>query len=146
MDKLHEYSTSVTWTERRNGQLAAPGLPSLTVGTPADFGGEEGVWSPEHFFVASAEICAMTTFLAIADFSKLEVVGWRSSAQGKVEKVEGQGYIFTCLEIDAEATIKQASDLNKAERIMQKAEQNCLITKSMKTPVEFRYKIKVSGE
>jgi organic hydroperoxide reductase OsmC/OhrA len=135
----------VIWTERKNGRLAAPGLPSLTVGTPADFGGEEGVWSPEHFFLASAEICAMTTFLAIAGLSRLEVGGWRSSARGKVEKVEGQGFMFTHLEIDADVTITQASDLDKAERVLQKTEKNCLITKSMKTPVEFRYKIKVSG-
>ncbi len=146
MDKLHEYSTSVTWTERRNGQLAAPGLPTLTAGAPPDFGGEEGVWSPEHFFVASAEVCAMLTFLAISGMSKLEVGGWRSSAQGKVEKVEGQGFMFTRLEIDAEVTVKQASDVDKAERILKKTEGNCLITQSVKTPVEFRYKIKVSGE
>ena len=145
MDKLHEYSTSVTWTERRNGQLAAPGLPTLTSGAPPDFGGEEGVWSPEHFFVASAEVCAMLTFLAISGMSKLSVGGWRSSARGKVEKVEGEGFVFTSLEIHAEVTVKSDADVDKAERILKKTENNCLVTKSMKTPVELRYKINVSG-
>jgi organic hydroperoxide reductase OsmC/OhrA len=146
MEKLHEYSTSVTWTERRRGKLEAPGLPTVTTGAPPDFGGEEGVWSPEHFFVASAEVCVMLTFLAIAEMSKLEVAGWSSSAQGKVEKVEGQGFLFTRLEIDAEVQVKRESDVHKAERILQKAENNCLVTKSMKTPVEFRFKIHVVGE
>jgi organic hydroperoxide reductase OsmC/OhrA len=146
MDKLHEYSTSVTWTERKNGQLAAPGLPTLTSGAPPDFGGEDGVWSPEHFFVASAEVCAMLTFLAISGMSKLEVGGWRSSARGKVDKVEGQGFIFTNLEIYAEVKVKRDSDVDKADRILKKTEANCLVTKSMKTPVDFRYKITVSGE
>jgi organic hydroperoxide reductase OsmC/OhrA len=146
MDKLHEYSTSVTWTERKNGKLESPGLPMVPTGAPPDFGGEGGVWSPEHLFVASAEACAMLTFLAIAGMSKLEVAGWSSSAQGKVEKVEGQGFLFTRLEIDAKVQVKQESDINKAERILQKVEANCLVTKSMKTPIEFRYKINVVGE
>jgi organic hydroperoxide reductase OsmC/OhrA len=146
MEKLHEYSTSVTWTERKNGKLEAPGLPSVTTGAPPDFGGEKGVWSPECFFVASAEACAMLTFVAIAGMSKLDFAGWRSSAKGKVEKVEGQGFMFTTLEIDAEVQVKRASDMEKAEKILQKTEKNCLVTKSMRTPVEFRYKIEVAGE
>ena len=146
MDKLHEYSTSVTWTERKNGKLESPGLPTVPTGAPPDFGGDGSVWSPEHFFVASAEACAMGSFLAIAGFSNLEVSGWRSSAWGKVEKVEGQGYLFTKLVIDAEVRVKRESDVQKAERVLLKAEKNCLVTKSMKTPVEFRYKIEVVGE
>jgi len=146
MEKLHEYSTSVTWTERRNGNLASPGLPPITTGPPADFGGEGNVWSPEHFFVASAEVCAMLTFLAIAGMSKLDVMGWTSSARGKVEKVDGQGFMFTTLEIDAEVEVARESDVPKAERILQKAGENCLVTTSMKTPVDFRYKIKVAGD
>ena len=88
----------------------------------------------------------MLTFLAIAGMSKLEFAGWSSSAKGKVEKVEGQGFMFTKLEIDAVVRLKQESDIQKAERILQKTENNCLVTKSMKTPVEFRYKIEVGGE
>jgi organic hydroperoxide reductase OsmC/OhrA len=146
MEKLHEYTTSVAWTERRNGRLEAAGLPALTTGAPPDFGGEEGVWSPEYLFVASAEACAMLTFLAIAGMSRLEVAGWSSSARGKVEKVEGQGFIFTSLEINADVQVSQASDVAKAERVLQKTEANCLVTKSMKTPVGFRYKIRVAGD
>ena len=88
----------------------------------------------------------MLTFLAIAGMSKLEVAGWSSSARGKVEKVEGQGFVFTRLDISAEVQVRQESDVGKAERILQKAEKNCLVTKSMKTPVELRYKIDVVGE
>ena len=142
----HEYATAVTWTGGSQGKLESPGLPSLTAGAPPDVGGEGGMWSPEHMFVASAEVCAMLTFLAIARMSKLEFVSWTSSAKGKVDKVEGQGFMFTSIEIDAEVELKQASDREKAERILQKAEQNCLVTKSMKTPVDLRYKLKVAGD
>lgn len=146
MEKAHEYSTSLTWTERRKGRLESSGLPALAVGAPADFGGEGDAWSPEHMFVASAEVCAMLTFLAIAELSKLEFVSWRSSAKGNVDKVEGRGFLFTSIEIEAEVGLKHASDVEKAERVLQKTEKNCLVTRSMKTPVDFRYRIKVAGE
>ena len=146
MEKLHEYSTSVNWTEGSKGRLASTGIPSLAVGAPPDFGGEGGVWSPEHMFVASTEVCVMLTFLAIARMSKLEFVSWRSSAKGKVERVEGQGFMFTGIEIDAEIGLKQASDREKAEKVLEKTDKNCLVTKSMKTPVDFRYKINAEGD
>lgn len=142
----HEYETAVTWTDRSRGTLESPGLPALTAGAPPDFGGDGGVWSPEHMFVASAEVCAMLTFVAIARMSKLDFVNWTSSAKGKVDKVEGQGFLFTGIEIDAEVALQQASDRDKGERILQKVEHNCLVTKSMQTRVNFRYKIKIAGE
>lgn len=142
----HEYSTSVTWVEGSKGNLESAGLPALVAGAPPDFGGEEGRWSPEHFFVASAEICAMLTFVAIAGMSKLEFVSWRSSAKGKVDKVEGEGFMFTNIQIDADVEITRASDIEKTERVLEKAKKNCLVTKSMKTPVEFRYRVGIAGE
>lgn len=145
MEKRHEYRTSTRWTERRNGIITSPGLPALTVGAPPDFGGDEGVWSPEHFFVASAEVCIMLTFMAIAGMSKVDVAGWRSAAKGEVSKAEGKGFMFTNIEIKAEILLARSSDVEKAEHILRKAEQHCLVTQSVKTPVEFRYTIKVTG-
>jgi organic hydroperoxide reductase OsmC/OhrA len=145
MEKLHEYETSVAWTGSRKGQVESPGLPTLTTGAPPDFGGEVGIWSPEHFFVASIEVCTMLTFLAISELSKLELAGWSSSARGKVEKVEGRGFEFTAVEVHAQIKVKKESDLEKAERVAQKAERHCLVTNSLKTPVQLKYEITAVG-
>ncbi len=88
----------------------------------------------------------MLTFLAISELSKLEVAGWSSSARGKVEKVEGRGFEFTGVEVHAEIKVKKASDLEKAERVAQKAERHCLVTNSMKTPVQLKYEITAAGD
>jgi len=46
---------------------------SLDVATPPQFPkGIERVWSPEHLFTAAVNSCLMTTFLSIAENSKLE--------------------------------------------------------------------------
>jgi len=83
-DETHVYKTSLAWTSQRMGTLHSPGLPDVVVATPPQFpGGHEGIWSPEHLFVASAEVCLMTTFLAIAANSKLEFATYSSEATGK---------------------------------------------------------------
>lgn len=67
-NEKHIYKTNLRWESNRRGVLSAPGLPDLAVATPPEFpGGHPGIWSPEHLFVASAEVCVMTTFLAIGE-------------------------------------------------------------------------------
>jgi peroxiredoxin-like protein len=141
MQPLHRYETALNWTGRRSGKLEAPGLPTLPSGSPPEFGGQAGEWTPEHFFVASANVCLMATFLAIAELSKVEVKDWSSSASGTVEKIEGQGWMFTAIDIEARVKVAKGSDVERAQRLVEKAERNCLVSKSMKTPVRVRAQV-----
>lgn len=108
----------------------------MDVASPPVFGGAPGHWTPEHMFVGSANVCVMMTFLAIAELSKLVVGSYRSEATGKLEKIEGQGYQFTVIEIRATIEVTQSSDVDRAQRILEKAERNCLISSSLRTPVK----------
>ncbi len=77
----------------------------------------------------------------MARIFQLEVSGWRSTAKGTVERLEGQGWIFTGIVIEVDLTVVKASDTERAERLLHKAEQNCLISKSMKTPVKLETRV-----
>ncbi len=78
METTHYYTTKVEWKEGRIGELTVPTFPNITVATPPEFtGGVSGIWSPEHLFVSSANICLMTTFLAIAENSKFNFKSFR---------------------------------------------------------------------
>ena len=82
-DERHTYTTSLKWVAQRKGTLSSEGLPQVEVATPPQFpGGHPGIWSPEHLFVAAAEVCLMTTFLAIAETSKLEYTEYSSAGRG----------------------------------------------------------------
>jgi organic hydroperoxide reductase OsmC/OhrA len=131
----HLYETEVEWTEQKKGRLTSPGLPSLEVATPPEFQGHEGMWSPEHYFVSSINACFMTTFLAISQMSKLEFVSFRAKAQGKLDRVEGQGLQITEIILRPQLVIRYSRDLGRAGRILEKAEKNCLISNSVKTRV-----------
>lgn len=132
------YDTNLNWTGARKGVLAGPGLPQVEIGAPPEFGGEPHRWTPEHFYVAAAEACLLTTFLAIADISKLRVLGYRSSAKGKMEWVEGAGFRMTEIELAPEIEVESEAARERALRLIEKAEKNCLVARSITARVSLQ--------
>jgi organic hydroperoxide reductase OsmC/OhrA len=139
------YETEVTWTEERRGGLQAPGLPALAVAAPPEFRGHEGIWSPEHLYVASVNACFMTTFLALAELSKLEFKSFTCHAKGKLEKEEGRGYRITEIILRPKLIIRRAGDAERAGRILEKTEKNCLISNSIYTAVTLEPEIGIEA-
>ena len=80
--KSYTYHTAVKWTEQRKGVISCVGKPDVQVATPPEFKGHEDIWSPEDLFVASANICLMTTFLAVAERAGLTFTSYESVAEG----------------------------------------------------------------
>ncbi|EID99660.1 OsmC family protein [Leptospira licerasiae] len=144
MEETHFYQVHVKWEKERIGIASAPGLSSIQVATPPEFpGGHPGIWSPEHLFVASVNSCYMTTFLAIAKNSKLEYSSFESSANGKLEMLDGR-YSITEIVLDAKIRIPNESDRAKALKIMEKSEKACLISNSIKTVVRLVMNVDIS--
>jgi organic hydroperoxide reductase OsmC/OhrA len=132
-DESHTYTTSLRWTAERRGTLSSEGLPQVEVATPPQFpGGHPGLWSPEHLYVAAAEACLMTTFLAIAANSKLAFKEYSSSATGLLEKT-AEGFRITKITLRPRLVITDAAAADRARRILERSEQLCLISSSMKT-------------
>lgn len=132
---VYIYTTNVRWNGQRRGTLSSFGLPDLAISTPPEFKGEAGVWTPEHLFVAAAEICLMATFIGIAELSKVSVTAYRSEARGRLEKPEGKGLAFTEIVISPEIELESLQSQSNAERVMQKAEKTCLVANSMSTSI-----------
>ena len=132
----HLYQVNISWKENRKGEMNSPELSTpIEVATPPQFPkGVEGIWSPEHLFTAAVSSCLMTTFLAIAENSKLEFVNFECSSKGKLEQVEGK-FLMTEVILEPVVTIKNESDREKAERVLQKSEANCLISNSVKSKI-----------
>lgn len=129
--KVYLYQTSVKWTEQRKGMISCAGKPDVEVATPPEFKGHENIWSPEDLFIASANVCLMTTFLAVAERAGLAFSSYESTAEGRLELVEGK-FQFTAITIRPSITLKLGGDAAKAKELIEKAERNCLISNSMK--------------
>lgn len=84
----------------------------------------------------------MTTFLAIAENSKLDFKSFESIGTGKLEKVEG---ILMISEIILKTVIVIESENEKdiTLRIIKKSEIVCLISNSMKTKGILELEIKI---
>jgi peroxiredoxin-like protein len=135
MDR-HSYNISLKWDEGRKGIMESPELPTkIEVATPPEFEkGIPGIWSPEHLFTASVLSCFMTTFLAIAEYSKLEYESFDCDAEGILDKVDGK-FLMTEVNLTAKVKINDISKKEKAERVLNKSEAACLISNSIKTTV-----------
>ena len=84
--------------------------------------------------MASVNICVMTTFLAVAERAGLAFSTYESVAEGRLELVEGK-FQFTAITIKPTITLKAVADTAKAKEMIEKAEDNCLISNSMKARV-----------
>ena len=139
--KVYTYHTAIKWTEQRKGVISCAGKPDVQVATPPEFKGHEGIWSPEDLFVASANICLMTTFLAVAERAGLAFTSYESAAEGTLKLVDGK-FQFTAITLKPTITLPANADAAKAKELIEKAEANCLISNSMKAKVSLEATIR----
>lgn len=131
--KTYTYHASVAWTGGRGGQLESVAKPGFHVASPPEFKGEAGVWSPEDLFVASVNICTMTTFLSFAERSKVLLQSYRSEAEGLLELVEGS-FRFTRIVVRPRIHVPP-DQVELAGKVMHDAHTKCLISNSMRCEV-----------
>ena len=136
----HYYNVDVKWNTERKGLMCSPELNKdsgscIEVATPPEFPkGMPGIWSPEHLFTAAVSSCLMTTFLSIAENSKLTFTGFNCKSKGKLEQVDGK-YMMTEITLEPTVTITDEKDRERAERVLQKSEAACIISNSVKSKI-----------
>ena len=146
--ETHYYNVDINWKNSRKGIMCSPELNKkngvcIEVATPPEFPkGMEGIWTPEHLFVSAVSGCLMTTFLAIAENSTLDFVSFSCQAIGKLEMVDGTLLISEIL-LKPTVVIHNEVHRDKAVRILKKAEDACLITRSIKSKVTMEISVKV---
>jgi peroxiredoxin-like protein len=142
----HLYEVDLNWVNGRLGTLSSDELKDVVnVATPPQFpNGIENIWSPEHLFTAAVNSCLMTTFLAVAEYSKLEFEHFTSKATGKLEMIDGK-YIMSEITLMPELWIANEASTEKALKVLQKAEVACLISNSIKSKIIFEPKVVVKA-
>lgn len=145
MDSTYSYRSTATWTTAREGQIAAEGVPQpLAFSAPPEFQGRTGVWTPEHFLVAATAACFVTTFRAIAEFSKFEIAGLEVASEGTVAKGEG-GFSFTRIVLRPRLTVLREQDRERGSRLLEKAERACLVSRSLRSEVAIDVRVDVAA-
>ncbi|MFT4939183.1 MAG: peroxiredoxin-like protein [Paraglaciecola sp.] len=141
----HQYNVHVSGQADSNLQVHVVNLVNLTVAPPALFGGPGDQWSPEDLFMASVASCFILSFKAIARASKLSWQSVQCDAQGELDKLAGKTQ-FTKIVINAKLVITAGESSEKAERLLNKAEQSCLITNSLTSETHLECEVSVEDE
>ena len=139
-DLPHQYHVSAHAETEGNIALKTDNLPLLISAPPVEFGGPGDEWSPEHLLVASVADCFVLTFRAVARASKLEWSNIESSAVGVLDRV-GRLTQFTSFTVSAILTVSTGTDVDKAQRVLEKSEAACLITNSLTAETHLRTQI-----
>ena len=126
----HRYVAAADAPEEGEISVSSPGLETLPSMAPAEFGGPGDLWSPETFLVASIADCFILTFRAVARGSKYEWNSLSCKVDGVLDRVERVTH-FTDYYMKVELHVPAGSDVAKAERLLHKSEQVCLVTNSL---------------
>ena len=119
-------------------------LTTLDIAAPKEFDGPGDKWSPEELLVASVADCLILTFRAIANASKLEWSDLSCEVKGTLEMVDRKTQ-FTEIYINASLTINSQEDEGKALQVLEKAENNCLITNSLTAKIHLNANVTVGS-
>lgn len=133
---MYTYEVNLKWMVNRKGVLSSPSLPQkIEVATPPDFPkGMEGIWTPEHLLTASVNSCLMTTFLSIAENSKLEFISFESNAICNIAIIEGK-HTITEIVLKPKVTIPHTQKQERAVHILEMSKRACLISNAIKPTV-----------
>lgn len=119
--------------------LQSPGLPDLRTAPPVEFGGPGDRWSPETMLVGAICDCFVLGFKSVAAASKLEWTDLSVNVVGTLDRIERK-MRFTHVAIAAELTVPKGQEA-RAPRILEKAEEVCLITNSLSAEVHLDSKV-----
>ena len=127
----HRYAVAASAENESNVELSSAGVRPIESAAPVEFGGPGDQWSPESLLVASVADCFVLSFRAISRAARLDWNSLNCEAVGTLDKVERVTQ-FTRFDVKAELTVPAGTDAEKAHRLLEKAENHCLITNSMK--------------
>jgi peroxiredoxin-like protein len=131
MPTMYSYRTTAHWTVHTRGIVEGEGIPrTINFAAPPEFGGEPGLWTPEHLLLAAVSTCYVATLRAVAEASKVEFISLELNVEGSIEKQEG-GFRFTRILLRPTISIEKEEGRERVVRLLEKAERACLISRSL---------------
>ncbi len=143
MASSFSYSAQAHWTHHKRGILEVTDIPrTINFAAPPEFGGEPGLWTPEHMLIGAVATCYVSTFRAMADYSQLPFHGMDVKVEGTIEKQEG-GFRFSNIVVRPTVILEKAEDRDRAQRLVEKAERACLVSRSLACKIALESDVKV---
>jgi organic hydroperoxide reductase OsmC/OhrA len=136
----HVYSVAATGNAEGSVSLTAAGLPALHCAPPTEFGGSGDQWSPESLLAAAVASCFILTFRAMARASRLPWTNLECSVEATLERADGVTH-FTRVVTRATLVVPDGTSTVLCERVLNKAEEGCLVANSLRAKRELQMEI-----
>ncbi len=139
----HHYTVAATVQSEGHVLLESSGLVSIDSAPPPEFGGPSGFWSPETLLVSAVADCFVLSFKAIARASSMNWASLHCEVEGVLDRVDRITQ-FTDFKLRVTLEVPAGTDEAKAARLLEKAENACLITNSLKSAIHLDASVIVS--
>ncbi|HTV96355.1 MAG TPA: OsmC family protein [Steroidobacteraceae bacterium] len=126
----HLYTVNAVVRPDGDVPLSADGVRVIESAPPREFDGPGNQWSPEQLLTGAVADCFALSFRAIAAASKLRWLNLEASTRGTLDKAQGV-MRFTRFDTHAKLHVPSGTDLERARRLLEKAEQSCLVANSL---------------
>jgi len=136
----HRYAVQAEAADTGTVRLASAGLESLDTAPPAEYGGPGDRWSPETLLVAAVADCFVLSFRAVARASSVAWSALHVETEGVLDRVDGVTR-FTEITLRARLSLAAGGDPARAQRVLEKAERSCLVSRSLIAPVHLETEI-----
>ncbi len=126
----HRYLVNAAVRPDGDVPLSTEGVRIIESAPPKEFDGPGNQWSPEGLLTAAVADCFVLSFRAIAAASKYAWTSLDARTEGTLDRVEGK-MRFTRFETHARLHVPEGSDVERAKKLLEKAEQTCLVANSL---------------
>lgn len=137
-----EYDVALEKSDGKPMEVHSALRPRLLVGAPADLGGSDVWWSPEHLLVAALATCLTATFSALAERAELHFGEVRCRARGTLDRKEGH-IAFSSMHVAMEITVL-ARDVERTRAVAEDAKNRCFVAGSLRCPIELVVDVKAT--
>jgi len=156
--KAHQYNATIEWTGnmgsgtrdyrayQRNHTIQVNGKPEILGSSDPAFRGDKTRHNPEDLLVASLSACHLLSYLHACADAGVVVTAYTDNASGTMEEMpDGSGH-FTEVQLHPVVTVQDASMIEKANELHDKAHQFCFVASSCNFPVRHFPTCQVAGD
>jgi organic hydroperoxide reductase OsmC/OhrA len=126
----HHYTVNAVARPDGDVPLSCEGTRVIESAPPKEFDGPGNQWSPEGLLTAAVADCFVQGFRAIATASKFAWTTLEARTEGTLDRLEGK-MRFTRFDTHAKLMVPAGADVERAKRLLEKAELTCLVANSL---------------
>jgi len=115
----------------------------LRSASPAEFDGPGDRWSPETLLAGAVADCFILTFRAVAKASRVSWLSLDCEVTGTLDRVD-RVMQFARFDMTAHLVLPAGEDSARAREALEKAERNCLISRSLKASIALDVTVEIA--